>query len=124
MGVKYQDYPKGWVNGRYVGEKMFSKDGTRTPTVTQDAIGEMGEAKDANGLSINSDDGYDNIREMDRMGTITPDVLAYDTIDPPLENGVMQPGTVLSDPNHDKPVETSDSDSESGEDESGEDESA
>ena len=115
MGVKYQDYPKGWVNGRYVGEKMFSKDGTRTPTVTQDAIGEMGEATDANGLSINSDDGYDNIREMDRMGTITPDVLAYDTIDPPLENGVMQPGTVLSDPNHDKPVETT---SESGEDES------
>lgn len=78
MGVKYQDYHKVWVNGRYVGEKMFSKDGTRTPTVTQDAIGEMGEATDANGLSINSDDGYDNIRETERMGTITPDVMAYE----------------------------------------------
>lgn len=79
MGVKYQDYPEGWVNGRYVGKKMFPNG-----TITQDALGEMkkdddGEViLDESGCPCNVEDGYSNIRETERMGTITPDVMAYE----------------------------------------------
>ena len=70
MGVKYQDSPTGWVNGRYIGERMFSGS-----SVTQDA--EMAPNSNGTWTGKNTEDPYQSIRDTERMGTITPDVMAF-----------------------------------------------